>query len=746
MKRPSPRTIAVRGAVALVAAVTLGAPVRAAPAPARAGQSTDCEWEALKVGAGGFVTGMDVDRTGTTYVLRTDTYGAYVGNGSDAWRQVVNAASMPAAFVESFTRGSAQGLGEGVYEIRVAPSDPDRIYMIFAGTIWRSDDRGSRWAHAGIGYVAGGVNPNDDTRHYGEKMAVDPANPDVVYAGATGGLYVTTDAGASWSAVSGVPPPSGAGAITGIVLDPSSGTTGGRTNTIYAVSNGHGVYRSSNAGASWSRLSGGPTTASHAAVAKDGAYYVANGTHSVYRYSGRGWTASASTGQSLIAIATDPFDAARITVARDSGHLAVSTDRGASWRAGGIIWSGGAATRVAKDVPWLAFANESYMSTGTIVFDPRVRNKLWFAEGIGVWYSKNPDNTTRTTWYSHSAGIEQLVARDVTVPPGSPYVFTAGMDRGVFRVPVANGSYPSDYATMGSSKALIGAWALGYSSLNPLHVVAIVNGQGAGDLSGYSLDGGATWTRFPVQPAPGTSGDVAVPSIDDIIAVIGTGYAWRSTDRGRSWTALALPGVSNTAEDRKRLHDGYLIKKHILAVDGVDRKTVYLYFHDHGLFVSTDGGATWELRAQMPSGTYGVGYWHAKLRSVPGQAGHLFFTVGINGGTGQPNPSDTYLWRSLNGGAFWARVPGFQEVYDVALGKAAPGASYPAIYAVGWYNGTFGVWRSIDNTSSWTNIGPFPLGSLDEITVIAASQDVYGDVYVGFQGSGWARGKLRRSP
>jgi hypothetical protein len=228
-----------------------------------------------------------------------------------------------------------------------------------------------------------------------------------------------------------------------------------------------------------------------------------------------------------------------------------------------------------------------------------------------------------------------------------------------------------------------------------------------------------------------------VPSIDDIIAVIGTGYAWRTTDRGASWRPLSLPGASDTASERKLLHDGYVVKKHVLAVDGVDPRTVYLYFHGHGIYRSTDGGETWRLvsRSAFDPG----GYFHVKLRAVPGRAGHLFLTVGWQGGSGDRNPADTHLWRSGDGGATWTTVAGIAEPFDVAVGQAAPGRADPAIYVAGWWRGVWGIWRSLDDAVTWEQLGPFPLDSLDEINVLRAATDVYGELYVAFQGSGWAR-------
>jgi hypothetical protein len=479
----------------------------------------------------------------------------------------------------------------------------------------------------------------------------------------------------------------------------------------------------------------------------------------VHVFAGGGWRTSADTGIQLHSIATDPTNPARVVAGRDSGHLVVSVDRGASWGAG-VIWD---VTRVATDVPWLAFANESYMSNGAMRFDPVVPNKLWFTEGIGVWYSTAPDAAAGTTWRSYSAGIEQLVARDVCVPPGSASVVLAGMDRGVWVVPRANASYPARYVTMGSTASLIAAWSVAASRANPSHLVAIINRGIAGEpeLSGYSLDGGATWTRFPVQPGSGgQSGDVVAPSIDDIIAVIGTRYAYRSTDRGASWTPLSLPG--DGGGDSTNLHCGYNCKKHVLAIDGADPRTIYLYFYGRGLYRSTDGGAGWTL-VSTQSFDGGNMYWQVKLRSVPGQAGHLFLTAGQSGGATDANPANTFLWRSTDGGATWTKLQNHDqgpwapneriaEPYDVAAGKAAPGHTYPAIYFAGWYRPTtsapweYGIWRADDFDTSpgdptWINVGPFPVDSLDEVNVLAASQDVFGEIYTAFSGSGWAQGR-----
>ena len=53
------------------------------------------DWQTLDIGAGGNISG--IDAVGNVMVIRTDTYGAYIWNGSE-WQQLVTATSMPASF------------------------------------------------------------------------------------------------------------------------------------------------------------------------------------------------------------------------------------------------------------------------------------------------------------------------------------------------------------------------------------------------------------------------------------------------------------------------------------------------------------------------------------------------------------------------------------------------------------------------------------------------------------------------
>ena len=179
-----------------------------------------------------------------------------------------------------------------------------------------------------------------------------------------------------------------------------------------------------------------------------------------------------------------------------------------------------------------------------------------------------------------------------------------------------------------------------------------------------------------------------------------------------------------------------------ITADRVLANTYYLYYPGNGVYESTNGGVSWTL---VYNGNDGLGsswngnitgfdWYNNELMSAPGEAANLFFTAG----TTSPNDANNPLMRSTNGGATWTAVANVFDVSCFGFGAAAPGQGYPAIYIVGYVNGVYGVWQSINNAQSWTQIGTYPNGDLDNIKTIAGDPNVYGQVYVGFQGSGYA--------
>jgi len=714
-------------------------------------------WQPLRIGGGGYLSGIDISPDGLTKVVRTDTYGAYILNQSTGlWEQLVTQARMPAGYFgpENFNYG-------GVSEIVVAPSDSTRIYMAYLGYVFKSTNRGATFTVTSLPYHD--QFPNGPTRMATRHMAVDPVNADVVYLTTDhDGVWTTSDGGAHWSQIGTAIIPtnrtidgiaynfSNAGCGT-VTFDPTSGTTGGKTNVIYISSFGNGVYQSTTAGASWSALPGGLTNVIHSKIAVDGIYYATNfEQNKIYKYAAGSWTDITPSADIWTEVLVDPNNAAHITAVRAGGYLNDSTNRGASWSGINFVHS-----RVATDVPWLATAYEVFMSEANMLYDPIIPGKIWFAEGIGVWTTTTPIQPpgTNQVWTSVTAGIEQLVANQIIAPPGGNPVLLSG-DRAVFYVNnpdvfPANQNYE---ATRAINAGTAGDWA----PTTPSFLVAIVGSTV--QRSGYSTDGGRTWTAFSAFPPnfENFGGTLSASSTTNFLwTTSNNANPYYTTDRGATWRMISIPGVPDGPAETGWGSRGIYGHHFAACADRVDPGTFYMHNYGPsgtgadpaGIWKSTDGGATW---AQVHHGnlvSYTRDYWQVSLRCVPGKSGHLFFATGQVGSPGQLQPDTAaYFMRSTDHGATWTAVPNVLEVSVFGFGAAAPNAAYPSVYIVGWVNQgsgyTYGIWKSDDNCVTWTLIGQYPMGWGDQPSAIDGDKNTYGTVYIGFAGSGYAYGSI----
>lgn len=701
--------------------------------PVTATTGTTFQWKPLRIGAGGYITGMDFARDGTK-VIRCDCGGAYIWSDAQAqWNPLLTSNSMAAS-----EWGHTATQTTGVYEIAVAPSNTSRIYVVFNGKLYRSNDKGATFTKTAMPAITGSV--TDEYRVLGKKMAVDPVNPDVVLVGCqTGGLFITRDGGASWTHSVAIPNPATVRGVR-IAFDPSSSTSGS-TPVVYVSSQGSGIYRSSDGGANFTLIANSLLDPQHMICDSKGQLWVTNGLDAgnLRRYSSGAWTSLGPTTRTLKTIAIDPANSAHIVVGTPGGEIAQTRDGGATWTDFYIYAPAGPVTRVANDIPWLSWTNEVYMSSGEMQFDPTSANKLYFAEGIGVWWTNPPADFTPITWNSQSKGIEQLVSNQFISPPTGGTLYMA-WDRPVFRI-----TNPDVFATThgpNNKNAIVMGWAGDYAPDNSSFIVAMMNNWGV-DQSGYSTDGGSTWSQFSSVPSDVSAnklgGSIAAGSTNNFVWVSNSnGNVWYTNNRGGTWAQASLPGVPTSGETGWGW--GYFLHRNILVADKVNLGTFYIYNYlgtAAGLYRSTNGGASF---TRVFAGEIAAGsQYNAKLYSVPGKAGHLFFTSGWLDGT---NPGPTQFMRSTDGGQTWSAVANVLEVYACGFGMAASGSTYPAIYMAGYVNGTWGLWRSDDNAATWTNLGANPLGNADVITSVAGDMAAYGKVYVGFAGSGAVYGAL----
>jgi photosystem II stability/assembly factor-like uncharacterized protein len=131
-------------------------------------------------------------------------------------------------------QSSSSGLSIFARALAIDPANPDRMYAGgLHGGLFRSTDGGASWALAGLG------------DKWIETVALDPADTRRVYVGTTTGISRSEDGGATWTAIG---PPTGGllgMLILAIAVDPST------PSTLYAATGGYGVWKSTNFGAEW---------------------------------------------------------------------------------------------------------------------------------------------------------------------------------------------------------------------------------------------------------------------------------------------------------------------------------------------------------------------------------------------------------------------------------------------------------------------------------------------------------------
>ena len=374
-----------------------------------------------------------------------------------------------------------------------------------------------------------------------------------------------------------------------------------------------------------------------------------------------------------------------------------------------------------------------------MAFNPLVPNQLIASAGTGFWNASIPTSNvqwnTPVTWNDQSAGIEQLVANEIIVPPGGNPIL-ASWDRPFFYITNFN-AYPSTYGPVASVNIDAG-WSVDYASSNPSFIAGLIDNGAAV----YSTNGGQSWNNFaslPTFPGYANGGTIAASTPQNIIMAPADGVQpYYTLDGGATWTPVNLPGVT----DWSNFEGPYYLNERSITADRVLANTFYLYFPGNGVYKTTNGGVSW---TQVYNGNDGFGsqfngyitpfnWYNNELMSVPGQAGNLFFTGGWQSG----DPTMNQFMRSTNGGATWTPIANVLNVSCFGFGASATPGGYPSIYIVGYVNNVYGIWQSTDNAQSWTQIGTYPNNSLDTIKTISGDPNVFGQVYIGFMGSGYA--------
>ena len=128
--------------------------------------------------------------------------------------------------------------------------------LALTGAVFYSTNAGATWSQTNLSFYVGG---NSNGRGDGEQLAVDPNDSNIVFLGSNNaGLWESTNAGHSFTRIStSVFSPT---STTFVLFNSASATPGNPSQTIYvgidSTSSGTNLYMTSNGGTSWSQLTG----------------------------------------------------------------------------------------------------------------------------------------------------------------------------------------------------------------------------------------------------------------------------------------------------------------------------------------------------------------------------------------------------------------------------------------------------------------------------------------------------------
>lgn len=626
--------------------------------------------------------------------------------------------------------------------VAVAPSNPAVVWVgtgevdnrqssSWGNGIYKSLDGGATWESMGLG----------DTRHIA-KIVIDPHNADVVYVAALGhlwgsntdrGVYKTVDGGRTWTKVLYVDDNTGA---TDLAMSPTD------SSVLFAAMyqrqrkgwgfNGGGpgsaIYRSSDAGATWSKLTNGlppgikgrigvaiyagDPRIVYAIIEADPSARPAPGTHPRPRQSGV--YRSLNQGQTWEHMSTldprpmyysriyvDPRDFNRVYIMGSERGFYISNDGGRNFR----------------DVFSRVHGEDHAMW-----IDPRDPNHLLIGGdgGISISYDRG-----RTWLFRDNLPIGQFY--NISANRATPYLICGGLqDNGNWCTPSAN------------------ALAYGLSNRDAFNVGGGDGMQAVFDGNAYTLlvssQNGSTnrvdlrtmqrQNIGPVRPEPDSGGHtrpyrwnwtspLIVSHFDPNVIYTGANRLFRSADQGRSWRAISPDLTANIDRDRLTMMGGPIPADAMSRNDGqdnfsaltviaespLDAKILYTGADDGTLEITRDGGAHWtNLTANVPGlppMTQVSGL--VASRYAPGRV-YATFDGHFN------DDYQPHVYLSENYGQTWREI---DAGLPTSVHRLRENPTDPNFLVVGTEEGVYASWdRGGHWTSLNTNLPPVPVYDL----------------------------------
>jgi len=426
-----------------------------------------------------------------------------------------------------------------IQQLAIGVNDPNTLYAGAVDALYVSHDAGTTWT----------VTPNFLSAF---AIAVDPSDANTVYT-ASSAIQVSHDGGVTFTDITGPI----FGVALGMILNQNNplelfvGTTGG------------GGYHSTDGGTSWTALSIDDTVWSWAIDSVDGTVY-AGSNHGVFKSTdgGLSFSLAGSPGNGIVyALAKS---GANLYAGTGGGGFSVSTDDGATWMNTGI--AKGIGLSLNTDSAGNVYAGTNFEGA--------------FVRPIQTGSSR-PSHWRAIAWdYIRNCNCQEGHAIAID-PNDDQHIFFTTNDGGLLVSEDGGGSW-SDLSIKG-----LGARAPRSVGFDPTNPKRIYVGGYTGNGFWRTSDGGKTWMQsffgppnvYPTQPV--------VDPIDGTVyvATLSMGV-YKSTNYGATFTRIdqapgAAPGVFLNIGGRG------------LAMDPNNRHTLFLAARGKGTWKTVDGGVSW---------------------------------------------------------------------------------------------------------------------------------------------------------
>jgi photosystem II stability/assembly factor-like uncharacterized protein len=425
-----------------------------------------------------------------------------------------------------------------------------------------------RWTALGPGNIGGRI----------RSLVIHPTNPQKIWVGSvTGGIWVSSDGGASWAPVNDLLPSL---VISSLAINPTN------SNEMYAgtgeavaanldteINRGIGIYKSVDGGTTWSRLSSTDPAIDPAWLAvnrvavspADGNIVLAATVRGIYRSTDAGATWTPVTSLNVRDVRFNPADGTKAVAGTDRASVFVSTNSGLSWSEFFVTTGGGGRveTAYAPSNPNVVYAavdrnnGEVYRSTNggvswTLMSTPEHLGGQGFWNNA-IWVAPNDPNLVvigGQLLYRSTDGGLSFTAISNNQAPLSPHADQHAIvnDPGYNsttnkRVYVTNdgGVYKAEDITVASSSSPPNGWT---NLNNGLEITQFYGGAGKADgtLLGGTQDNatelyvsGTTW----LNALGGDGGYVAADPADSYLyAETQNMWLFRSADGGKNWQPI----------------------------------------------------------------------------------------------------------------------------------------------------------------------------------------------------------------